>query len=56
MGRQAGFGFSGLYPVLLAIHVNGGPTAMYKSALLPEEKTTLNYWIKIFKPFFFFSW
>ncbi|XP_020036175.2 transmembrane protein 126A [Castor canadensis] len=47
-----GFVFGGLYPVLLAMPLNGGLAARYQSALLPEIGNILTYWIKISKPVF----
>ncbi|XP_023595541.1 transmembrane protein 126A isoform X2 [Trichechus manatus latirostris] len=44
--------FSGLYPVILAIPVNGGLAARYNTALLPEKGNILTYWIRISKPVF----
>lgn len=47
---MVGLVFSGLYPVFLAIPVNGGLAARYNSALLPEKGNILDYWIRISKP------
>ncbi|KAM5245950.1 transmembrane protein 126A [Ctenodactylus gundi] len=47
-----GFVFGGLYPVLLAIPVNGGLAARYESALLPKKGNIISYWIRICKPIF----
>ncbi|XP_012497238.1 PREDICTED: transmembrane protein 126A [Propithecus coquereli] len=47
-----GLVFGGLYPVFLAIPVNGGLAARYQSALLPEKGNILTYWIRISKPVF----
>ncbi|XP_037023540.1 transmembrane protein 126A [Artibeus jamaicensis] len=47
-----GLVFGGLYPVFLAIPVNGGLAARYASALLPEKGNILTYWIRISKPIF----
>ncbi|KAM9659214.1 transmembrane protein 126A isoform 2-T2 [Trichechus inunguis] len=44
--------FGGLYPVILAIPVNGGLAARYNTALLPEKGNILTYWIRISKPVF----
>lgn len=44
--------FGGLYPVFLAIPVNGGLTARYNAALLLEKGNILNYWMRISKPVF----
>lgn len=44
--------FGGLYPVFLAILVNGGLTARYNAALLLEKGNILNYWMRISKPVF----
>uniref|UniRef100_A0A8C9UQC9 Transmembrane protein 126A n=1 Tax=Spermophilus dauricus TaxID=99837 RepID=A0A8C9UQC9_SPEDA len=51
-GGLVGLVLGGLYPVFLAIPVNGGLAARYQSALLPEKGNTLTYWIKISKPIF----
>uniref|UniRef100_A0A8B9YLA4 Transmembrane protein 126A n=2 Tax=Bos mutus grunniens TaxID=30521 RepID=A0A8B9YLA4_BOSMU len=51
-GGLVGLVFGGLYPVFLAIPVNGGLAARYNSALLPEKGNILNYWIRISKPVF----
>uniref|UniRef100_I3MQX7 Transmembrane protein 126A n=1 Tax=Ictidomys tridecemlineatus TaxID=43179 RepID=I3MQX7_ICTTR len=48
-GGLVGLVLGGLYPVFLAIPINGG---LYQSALLPEKGNTLTYWIKISKPIF----
>ncbi|XP_032023880.1 transmembrane protein 126A [Hylobates moloch] len=42
----------GLYPVFLAIPVNGGLAARYQSALLPHKGNILSYWIRTSKPVF----
>ncbi|XP_047421731.1 transmembrane protein 126A-like [Sciurus carolinensis] len=47
-----GFVLGGLYPVFLAIPVNGGLAARYQSALLPEKGNTLTYWVRTSKPIF----
>ncbi|XP_029812888.1 transmembrane protein 126A [Suricata suricatta] len=47
-----GLVFGGLYPVFLAIPVNGGLAARYESALLPEKGNILTYWTRISKPVF----
>ena len=49
-GGLVGLVFGGLYPVFLAVPVNGGLAARYYSALLPEKGNILNYWIRTFKP------
>ena len=49
-GGLVGLVFGGLYPVFLAIPVNGGLAARYDSALLPEKGNILSYWIRISKP------
>ncbi|KAG3265847.1 hypothetical protein H1C71_002291 [Ictidomys tridecemlineatus] len=49
-GGLVGLVLGGLYPVFLAIPINGGLAARYQSALLPEKGNTLTYWIKISKP------
>ncbi|KAG3286272.1 transmembrane protein 126A [Ictidomys tridecemlineatus] len=51
-GGLVGLVLGGLYPVFLAIPINGGLAARYQSALLPEKGNTLTYWIKISKPIF----
>ncbi|XP_037354006.1 transmembrane protein 126A [Talpa occidentalis] len=51
-GGLVGLALGGLYPVFLAIPVNGGLAARYNSALLPEKGNILNYWIRISKPVF----
>ncbi|XP_076969517.1 transmembrane protein 126A [Tamandua tetradactyla] len=51
-GGLVGLVFGGLYPVFLAIPVNGGLAARYVSALLPEKGNILTYWIRISKPIF----
>ncbi|KAM8814159.1 transmembrane protein 126A [Rhynchonycteris naso] len=47
-----GLVFGGLYPIFLAIPLNGGLAARYSSALLPEKGNILTYWIRISKPVF----
>ncbi|XP_069325233.1 transmembrane protein 126A [Eulemur rufifrons] len=47
-----GLVLGGLYPVFLAIPVNGGLAARYQSILLPEKGNILTYWIRISKPVF----
>ncbi|XP_008053913.1 transmembrane protein 126A [Carlito syrichta] len=51
-GGLVGLVFGGLYPVFLAIPVNGGLAARYESTLLPEKGNILNYWIRISVPVF----
>ncbi|KAM6158544.1 transmembrane protein 126A [Rhynchocyon petersi] len=51
-GGLVGLIFGGLYPVALAIPVNGGLAARYTSALLPERGNILSYWVKTSKPVF----
>ncbi|XP_006895342.1 PREDICTED: transmembrane protein 126A [Elephantulus edwardii] len=51
-GAMVGLLFGGLYPVVLAIPVNGGLAARYMSALLPEKGNILTFWIRISKPVF----
>ncbi|XP_048648984.1 transmembrane protein 126A-like [Marmota marmota marmota] len=51
-GGLVGLVLGGLYPVFLAIPINGGLAARYQSALLPEKGNNLTYWIKISKPIF----
>ncbi|XP_006865074.1 PREDICTED: transmembrane protein 126A [Chrysochloris asiatica] len=51
-GGLVGLVFGGLYPIILAIPVNGGLAARYNSALLPEKGNILTYWIRISKPVF----
>ncbi|XP_024591170.1 transmembrane protein 126A-like [Neophocaena asiaeorientalis asiaeorientalis] len=51
-GGLVGLVFGGLYPVFLAIPVNGDLAARCSSALLPEKGNILNYWIRISKPVF----
>ena len=51
-GGLVGLVFCDLYPVFLAIPVNGGLAVRYNSALLPEKGNILNYWIRISKPVF----
>ncbi|KAM9220790.1 transmembrane protein 126A isoform 1-T2 [Dugong dugon] len=51
-GGLVGLVFGGLYPVILAIPVNGGLAARYNTALLPEKGNILTYWIRISKPVF----
>ncbi|XP_046302883.1 transmembrane protein 126A-like [Marmota monax] len=51
-GGLVGLVLGGLYPVFLAIPINGGLAARYQLALLPEKGNTLTYWIKISKPIF----
>ncbi|XP_008570500.1 PREDICTED: transmembrane protein 126A [Galeopterus variegatus] len=47
-----GLTFGGLYPVFLALPVNGGLAARYQSSPLPEKGNILTYWIRISKPVF----
>ena len=42
-GGLVGLVFGGLYPVFLAIPVNGGLAARYNSAPLPKKGNILNY-------------
>ncbi|KAG8453075.1 hypothetical protein GDO86_004765 [Hymenochirus boettgeri] len=42
----------GLYPILLAIPVNGGLAARYKTAVLPEKGNILRFWSTISRPVF----
>ncbi|XP_004621838.1 transmembrane protein 126A [Sorex araneus] len=51
-GGLVGLVLGGLYPVFLAIPVNGGLAARYSSTLLPEKGNILTYWIGISKPVF----
>ncbi|XP_036160096.1 transmembrane protein 126A-like [Myotis myotis] len=51
-GRLVGLVFGGLYPLFLAIPVNGGLAARYASALLLERGNILTYWVRISKPIF----
>ncbi|XP_045413179.1 transmembrane protein 126A [Lemur catta] len=51
-GGLVGLVLGGLYPVFLAIPVNGGLAARYQSILLPEKGNILTYWIRISKPVF----
>ncbi|XP_040819852.1 transmembrane protein 126A [Ochotona curzoniae] len=51
-GGLVGLVLGGLYPILLAIPVNGGLAARYQSALLPEKGNIFTYWIRISKPVF----
>ncbi|CAK6448927.1 unnamed protein product [Pipistrellus nathusii] len=51
-GGLVGLLVGGLYPVFLAIPVNGGLAARYASALLPERGNILTYWIRISQPIF----
>nr|XP_058153489.1 transmembrane protein 126A-like [Dasypus novemcinctus] len=51
-GGLVGLVFGSLYPVFLAIPVNGGLAARYISAVLPERGNILTYWIRISKPVF----
>ncbi|XP_004590077.2 transmembrane protein 126A [Ochotona princeps] len=51
-GGLVGLVLGGLYPIFLAIPVNGGLAARYQSALLPEKGNILTYWIRISKPVF----
>ncbi|XP_005074167.2 transmembrane protein 126A [Mesocricetus auratus] len=49
-GALVGFGMGGVYPILLAIPVNGGLAARYESSPLPQRGNILNYWITVSKP------
>ncbi|XP_054427424.1 transmembrane protein 126A isoform X1 [Pteronotus mesoamericanus] len=51
-GGLVGLVLGGIYPVFLAIPVNGGLAARYASAVLPEKGNILTYWIRISKPIF----
>ncbi|XP_044767328.1 transmembrane protein 126A-like [Neomonachus schauinslandi] len=51
-GGLVGLVFGALYPVILALPMNGGLAARYKSAPLPEKGNTLTYWTRISKPVF----
>ncbi|XP_004709003.1 transmembrane protein 126A [Echinops telfairi] len=51
-GGLVGLVLGGLYPVFLAIPINGGLAARYESALLPEKGSILTYWIRMSKPVF----
>ncbi|XP_029424755.1 transmembrane protein 126A isoform X2 [Nannospalax galili] len=48
----AGFVLGGLYPILLAIPVNGGLAVRYQTTPLPQRGNILNYWIRVSKPVF----
>uniref|UniRef100_A0A8C2LRW0 Transmembrane protein 126A n=1 Tax=Cricetulus griseus TaxID=10029 RepID=A0A8C2LRW0_CRIGR len=49
-GALVGFGLSGVYPILLAIPMNGGLAARYESSPLPRRGNILNYWITVSTP------
>ncbi|MEJ1272808.1 transmembrane protein 126A [Cricetulus griseus] len=49
-GALVGFGMGGVYPILLAIPMNGGLAARYESSPLPRRGNILNYWITVSKP------
>nr|XP_034344044.1 transmembrane protein 126A isoform X1 [Arvicanthis niloticus] len=51
-GALVGFVLGGLYPILLAIPVNGGLAARYESSPLPQRGNIFNYWITVSKPVF----
>uniref|UniRef100_A0A2K5DAA6 Transmembrane protein 126A n=1 Tax=Aotus nancymaae TaxID=37293 RepID=A0A2K5DAA6_AOTNA len=42
----------GLYPVFLALPINGSLAARYETALLPNKGSILRYWIRVSKPVF----
>uniref|UniRef100_A0A2K5D7B7 Transmembrane protein 126A n=1 Tax=Aotus nancymaae TaxID=37293 RepID=A0A2K5D7B7_AOTNA len=42
----------GLYPVFLALPINGSLAARYETALLPNKGNILSYWIRVSKPVF----
>ncbi|XP_060223530.1 transmembrane protein 126A isoform X1 [Meriones unguiculatus] len=51
-GALVGLVLGGLYPIVLAIPVNGGLAARYESSPLPQKGNILNYWITVSKPVF----
>ncbi|XP_037685699.1 transmembrane protein 126A-like [Choloepus didactylus] len=51
-GGLVGLVFGGLYPVFLAVLMNGGLAARYVSAMLPKKGNTLTYWVRISNPVF----
>ncbi|XP_032212962.1 transmembrane protein 126A [Mustela erminea] len=51
-GGLVGLVLGGLYPIILAIPVNGGLAARYESAPLPEKGNILTYWTRVSKPIF----
>ncbi|XP_039318111.1 transmembrane protein 126A [Saimiri boliviensis] len=42
----------GLYPVFLALPINGSLAARYETALLPNKENILSYWLRVSKPVF----
>ncbi|XP_032151887.1 transmembrane protein 126A isoform X1 [Sapajus apella] len=42
----------GLYPVFLALPINGSLAARYETALLPNKGNILSYWLRVSKPVF----
>ncbi|KAK7798114.1 hypothetical protein U0070_003846, partial [Myodes glareolus] len=49
-GCTSWFWYGWLYPILLAIPVNGGLAAWYDSSPLIQKGNILNYWITVSKP------
>ncbi|KAG9351532.1 hypothetical protein JZ751_022783 [Albula glossodonta] len=48
-GLVGGFA-GGLYPVILALPINGGLARRYKTSPLPEKGNVLRYWITVTQP------
>ncbi|XP_074839722.1 transmembrane protein 126A-like isoform X2 [Carettochelys insculpta] len=51
-GGLIGSMIGGLYPIFLAIPINGGLAARYSSAPLPGKENMLRFWIKVSQPVF----
>ncbi|KAM4864861.1 transmembrane protein 126A-like [Thomomys bottae] len=51
-GGLVGFIVGSLYPIFLAIPMNGGLAGRYGSTVLPDKANFLTYWIRISKPVF----
>ncbi|XP_044524133.1 transmembrane protein 126A isoform X2 [Gracilinanus agilis] len=51
-GGMIGMIIGGLYPVVLAIPINGALAARYNSAPLPQKGNIWTYWITVSQPIF----
>uniref|UniRef100_A0A8C8VKH7 Transmembrane protein 126A n=1 Tax=Pelusios castaneus TaxID=367368 RepID=A0A8C8VKH7_9SAUR len=51
-GALTGAVLGGLYPIIMAIAVNGGLATRYNSAPLPGKENLLRFWIKVSQPVF----
>ncbi|XP_005995234.1 transmembrane protein 126A [Latimeria chalumnae] len=49
-GGLVGSVAGGLYPILLALPINGGLAARYNTAPMPEKGNILRFWIRVSQP------